>query len=373
MGSINSNSKNIAVLFSGLPGAAQHSWLETGRFFRNNLCKKVRFFAYCDHRSDDIEILYLKKRMQKFKYALALFIYHNKNILLKSRYGILFKYNPNVIHFINVQIYPKLKPLVNLDKQKLVFTFRGYDILVRPNKDTEWAKFIQIIFNDGSILHFVSNYIKDKAISMGANPNKCITIYQSVDTDFFKPSFINTKSLIPQLISVGRLTWEKGYIYALEALYKVKSRGYIFNYHIYGDGNDWSLLQYHINRLNLDNCCFLKGSADREAIKEKLDASDIFIHPSLSDALPNAILEASAMELPIISTTVGGIPEAVMDNITGFLSPPCDSEIIAINIIRLLNDHHLRSKMGKEGRKHVMSKFTKEIELKKWKKIYFQD
>jgi glycosyltransferase involved in cell wall biosynthesis len=71
------------------------------------------------------------------------------------------------------------------------------------------------------------------------------------------------------------------------------------------------------------------------------------------DGLPNVLLEAMAMQVPVVSTRFSGIPEAVKDGHTGLLVPPRDSEALAKALARFLDDPHLRDRLGQEGRRLV--------------------
>jgi len=90
---------------------------------------------------------------------------------------------------------------------------------------------------------------------------------------------------------------------------------------------------------------------------------DVFVHPSLRDGLPNVLLEAMACEKAVISTTVGGIPDAVTDCENGRLVPAKDRDQLANVIEELLSDNQLRVKLGKAARQTIIEKFTLQTEL----------
>ena len=87
-------------------------------------------------------------------------------------------------------------------------------------------------------------------------------------------------------------------------------------------------------------------------------ASSIYIQPSFSEAFPLSILEAMASGLPVVASRVGGIPEAVEDNKTGFLVEPGDSKALAEAILRLLSDENLCRSMGEAARQRSLELFT---------------
>jgi len=88
---------------------------------------------------------------------------------------------------------------------------------------------------------------------------------------------------------------------------------------------------------------------------------DIFVIPSIRESFGVAAVEASSCSIPVIASDIGGLPEVVIDETTGFLVPPRDENAIADRIISLIDDPELRSQMGNEGRKYVKSIYDMQI------------
>jgi glycosyltransferase involved in cell wall biosynthesis len=99
---------------------------------------------------------------------------------------------------------------------------------------------------------------------------------------------------------------------------------------------------------------------------------DVLALPSLRDGLPNALLEGMACERAIVATTVGGIPDAIVDGENGCLVPPGDAEALACAINELLNDDDLRQRFGARARETVLRDFTLGQELEKNLDLYHQ-
>jgi glycosyltransferase involved in cell wall biosynthesis len=108
----------------------------------------------------------------------------------------------------------------------------------------------------------------------------------------------------------------------------------------------------------------------REDIPELLASFDLFVLPSRSEGFGRVNLEAMAMGKPVISTNVGGIPEVVIDGVTGILVPPGNSNVISRAIVKLLDDPHMREIMGREGRKRVEERFTLQGHVQRIQEIY---
>jgi glycosyltransferase involved in cell wall biosynthesis len=95
-----------------------------------------------------------------------------------------------------------------------------------------------------------------------------------------------------------------------------------------------------------------------EDSREVIAAADVMVCSSWFESLSMVALESMAMERPIVSTRVGGPSETIIDGVTGFLVPPRDSSAIAERVLLLLNNPHLREKLGSQGREHVVEHFS---------------
>jgi len=311
-------------------------------------------------------------KKEKLAHLIQYIASHNyRNTALKEYllHPILMRNQYNALHFLNAQQYPALQKVI--DAKHLAFSFRGYETLVRPQEDTIWKSSLLDIYKQARLLHFVSDHIQQAAIELGASEDKCRVIYRSVDTDYFKTRRQQERSIERILIlSTGRLTWQKGYFFALEAMKKLMDSKLRFEYHILGEGSDLQELLFHRERLGLNQCVFFHGQQSREQVKTWLERANIYLHASLTEALPNAILEASAMELPIVATSAGGIPEAVQENQSAFLVPLADPLSIAEALHRLIASATLREQFGKAGRSYMVSKFHPDRETEDWMKFY---
>jgi glycosyltransferase involved in cell wall biosynthesis len=89
-----------------------------------------------------------------------------------------------------------------------------------------------------------------------------------------------------------------------------------------------------------------------------LGAADLFVLPSMSDAMPIALLEAMTAGLPIVATNVGGVPEAIEDGVSGLLAEPGNARSIARQIVRLLDDTETAREMGRQAQKQVTTAFS---------------
>ena len=104
-------------------------------------------------------------------------------------------------------------------------------------------------------------------------------------------------------------------------------------------------------------CCSLVGGT-REEVAELLCCADIFIYPSIADTTPLAAMEAQSCGLPVVGSRVGGIPEIVRDNATGFLCAPDDIGAFFKHCVELLDNPILRRRVAGEAQAHVLEHFS---------------
>jgi colanic acid/amylovoran biosynthesis glycosyltransferase len=114
----------------------------------------------------------------------------------------------------------------------------------------------------------------------------------------------------------------------------------------------------------------LMGRVSALQVRDRLRKSDVFLLPSLSEGISNALLEAMACGLPVIATDCGGICEVLTDNVEGLIVPVCDSNSISHSLRYLYKNRDLMNKMGDAGRKRVEQNFTLDQQSEKFLKLY---
>lgn len=123
-----------------------------------------------------------------------------------------------------------------------------------------------------------------------------------------------------------------------------------------GDGTERPKIEQQVKEAGLQKNFLFLGS--REDIPQLLAACDLFVLPSESEGMPNALLEAMAAGLPAIATSVGGVPEVIEHNVTGLLVPPCEPAALSKAILALLNNEDLRHRLARAGRERVVRYFS---------------
>jgi glycosyltransferase involved in cell wall biosynthesis len=218
--------------------------------------------------------------------------------------------------------------------------------------------------------------------SVFSNNGKTETIYNGIDLPHFNPridgGIIRSEFKIgkdTKLIgTVGHLAPLKGYEELVGAIGEVLRGGFDVKLAVVGDAIYPHSKRYQQRLLSLLDSSGLEDrvifTGFREDIQELLASFDIFVLPSRSEGFGRANLEAMAMGKPVISTNVGGVPEVVLDGVTGILVPPGNSNALFRAIVRLLDDPHMRETMGREGRKRVEERFTLQGHVQRIQEIY---
>ena len=187
--------------------------------------------------------------------------------------------------------------------------------------------------------------------------------YHGLDVTRFSPKPRTQQSDVPLILSVGRFCEKKGFPYLLQACHTLKQVGVPFRCAIVGYGPLEKSIRHQISVLGLNEQITLVGKLTQDQLIEYYQQADIFVLPCLvtddgdRDGIPNVLLEAMAMEVPVISTNISGISELVESNQNGVLVPEKDALSLTQALEALMRQPELRTALGKAGRLTVMEKF----------------
>lgn len=159
---------------------------------------------------------------------------------------------------------------------------------------------------------------------------------------------------------VGNLIAGKGVSELLRAFADLAPRLPGATLTIVGEGPSAGVLQHEAIRLRIDGQVRFLGRRRHDDLPELLHGADVLVLPSFSEATPRVVLEAMAMELPVVATRVGGLAEMVQDGRTGLLVPAGDPHALSAAIERTLTDQAWARRAGQLGRRRVVSTFTLE-------------
>jgi glycosyltransferase involved in cell wall biosynthesis len=190
--------------------------------------------------------------------------------------------------------------------------------------------------------------------------------YHGINFDRFKPSSTKPVSNPPVILSVGRLCEKKGFPYLIQACQQLKQQGHSFHCKIVGYGELQSSLQQLIQDLDISDVVSLVGKMDQDELVEMYQSASAFVLPCQvmengdRDGIPNVLLEAMAMELPVVSTDISGIAEVVKTGENGILVPEKNVGAIALALAEILTQPALAQQWGKAGRQRVLQQFSLE-------------
>lgn len=159
-----------------------------------------------------------------------------------------------------------------------------------------------------------------------------------------------------RFVTVGRLSPEKGYPGLLEAFQGVVAAGIDAELVIVGDGPLRETLEHQISLAGLAERIALHGALPESETLDQVARADVFVLPSLMEGLPVVLMEAMALEKPVIAALVAGIPELVRDGETGLLFRPADWESLRSCMIRLATDPELRRTLASTSRSCIEKK-----------------
>jgi glycosyltransferase involved in cell wall biosynthesis len=222
-----------------------------------------------------------------------------------------------------------------------------------------------------SVLVSVSNKALEQAEAAGVRRERMLVIQNGIvppqaDASVVDPTRAELGLRSPDLflLSVGRLVYQKGHEFLIDAMPSILQRYPTAKAVICGDGNRLQSLTAQIRQLGLADSVLLLGN--RPDIQRYLNSADIFVLPSRWEGLPVALLEAMGMGLPVVATRVEGVEEVIQDGKQGLLVPPEDSAALAAASLELMGAPETRSQMGTAARRRVEEHYTVDIMCDKY-------
>jgi glycosyltransferase involved in cell wall biosynthesis len=245
-------------------------------------------------------------------------------------------------------------------KIKFLLTLQEGDELDYPQKRMGiiyffLKPFFKKIFIKADKIQAISNYLADWAKKMGAEVKKIEVVPNGVDIEKFKSQISNFKNKEDKiLITVSRLVKKNAVNDIIEALKFLPANIKLL---ILGVGPEEEKLKSLVASYNLENRVNFVGLVKSDEISSYLHSADIFVRPSLSEGLGNAFLEAMAASVPVIATSVGGIPDFLINGQTGLFCEVNNPQDIAEKVKLYLNDNNLRNKIIINAKQMVGEKY----------------
>ncbi|MBW4518519.1 MAG: glycosyltransferase [Scytolyngbya sp. HA4215-MV1] len=270
-------------------------------------------------------------------------------------------------------------PLARSLKLPLIVHFRGADATLKD----EYARYASLnhwlylqrretLKRETRLFITVSHFIREKLLEQGFPPDKIVAIYSGINVADFSPDPDLPRE--PVVLFVGRLTEKKGCKYLIQAMAQVQAKMPEVELVIIGDGplrsSLESLAAQHLRRYQ-----FL-GVQPASIVRHWMNRARLLVAPSVtsiqgdSEGLPNVVLEAQAMALPVVSTIHAGIPEAVTHGETGFLAPEHNVDQLTEYSLRLLRDWDLWQRLSAKGQAQVRSQFDRSRQTRILEDLY---
>ena len=207
----------------------------------------------------------------------------------------------------------------------------------------------------------ISEYARrriDALVDDGASAPRVSVIHCGIDPDEFDSRPPPARAGELRVLSVARLERRKGVAGLLEAVAAVRRDDLNIRLTIVGDGPERGELERLRTALGLEPAVELTGALAPAQVAERYGEVDAFCLPSSAEGVPIVLMEAMAARLPVIATSVAGVPELVADGESGLLVPPGDPAALAAALRRLADEPGLRSRLGEAGRSVVLERFT---------------
>lgn len=262
-----------------------------------------------------------------------------------------------------------------------VISIRGNDIERAAFDPSKFSQIMYVLQNASAITTNASELVKE---AKSFFDREIILIPNGIDSEHFKPvsrnkklqevlGLINktTEERMPVIGFAGEWREKKGLKTLLSAYTQINNKS-SSTLLIVGDvreGEDKQFVEaYRASHPN--SRIIITGYISPNDLPVYYSLMDVFVHPSLRDGMPNALLEAMACERPIIATPVGGMLDVLKDGENGILVPVSDGDQLANAIDKVLNNAELQSQLGKAARKSIIDSFPLQKELNSNLNVY---
>lgn len=278
----------------------------------------------------------------------------------------------NLVHYHN--IVPESLVTKRIKKIPVVFTAHESHLLnlAKMNK-----KRLYFYLSHPQYLIAPSQELLDKAKQYGNFPKGASYIPNAVDPDTFFPASTNgmleelgLKENEPLVLSARRLEEKNGVEYTIRALPYILRDQSNTKLIIIGDGSQRSYLKALSKKLKVEKSILWLGAKSNFEMPRFYNLAKVVVLPSLKEATSITGLEAMACEKPLVGTTVGGIPNLIVDNETGYLVPPRQPREMAEKVIWLLQHPQRAQEFGRKARERILQDFCWSQVARKTMSVY---
>ncbi|MCA9422465.1 MAG: glycosyltransferase family 4 protein, partial [Nitrospira sp.] len=260
----------------------------------------------------------------------------------------------DIVHspFSTPRMIDKVYLLSKILNAPFTLCFRAHDLYYGNNLHEHIKR--SAVIKEAAQIITIAGYNRDFIDNNLAINRNIEIIHSAIDPEVFQAKGVERSP--KSIIAVGRLDDQKGVIYLIKACQILHARGIEYECTIIGEGPEKNACQKFITEQCIPNM-HLIDYLPNEAVKEHLDRATVFVLPceiasdGRRDILANALKEAMAMQIPVITSKMCGIEELVDDGVNGMLVPPQSPEALADAIEKIMHCPDMRRRMGIEGRK----------------------
>lgn len=253
----------------------------------------------------------------------------------------------------------RVLPVVERLDLPLVVTFHGYDVTVEPHRPgaERYRAALGRVFERADLLLAVSEHIAEHLLALGAPPGKVRVQYVGIPVDAPAPADGDRSGIV----FVGRLVDVKGPDHLLAAVARLDEPYRSTPVRVVGAGPLADDLRRAAEREGLDVTWL--GRLPSAGVAAELARAAVFCGPSRTtpagqqEGFGIVFLEAALHGLPVVGYHHGGVPEAVVDGVTGLLAPEADVDALARRLRAVLADPALAARLGDAGRRRVLADF----------------
>jgi glycosyltransferase involved in cell wall biosynthesis len=241
--------------------------------------------------------------------------------------------------------------------------------------------FLELSLKEHDAVIAVSNEVAKSTLKWYfVDKRKVYTVYNGVETGLFRPDQQqreNTREALAILdkekilLFFSFVTKQKGLHLLIKALPTILKNNRCVKLLVAGEGSYLTEARKLVGQLGLEKDVIFVGHILREDASRYINASDMFILPTLrQEGMPFSLLEAMSCGMPVIASRIGGIPSLIDDGITGLLIPPGDVSTLAEKVILLFNNKDFADKLAANARKKVIQNFCHEKMIEETVKVF---
>jgi glycosyltransferase involved in cell wall biosynthesis len=222
----------------------------------------------------------------------------------------------------------------------------------------------------------VSQDLQERCLANRVPKSRCVLVENAVDTEEYcrRSGVLEAKKKVgmnPERFligAVGRLSSEKGFDILIRSIDQLLRRGLDLELVIVGEGDEMPRLQGLIAHLGRSDRIHLLGY--RSDVISLYEAMDVYALSSLREGLPNVLLEAMAMEVPVVATRVAGVPRLIRSDENGLLVQPNSIDDLSLALARLVGDAVMRRRLRTAGRQIVETRYSFAGRTRKLQALY---